>query len=86
MRWLPLLILFLLIYIEVALFVRVAEAVGVFLALMLVVLTSVLGAAIARRQGMVNLYVLRQKLLQGEDPADEIVRNVTLMLAGVLLF
>lgn len=48
MRWLPLILICLLIYIEAVIFVHVASAIGVFMTLVLVVLTSCLGVSLVQ--------------------------------------
>ena len=85
MRWLPLILICLLIYIEAVIFVHVASAIGVFMTLVLVVLTSCLGVSLVRNQGMRNLSLIQQKIQAGESPAVEMIKSVSLVLAGILL-
>ena len=85
MRWFPFILLCLLIYIEAVIFVRVAESIGVLTTLILVVLTSCLGISLVKSQGIKNLLLIRQKLADGENPAEEMIKNVALVIAGMLL-
>ncbi|MDR0806841.1 MAG: FxsA family protein [Enterobacteriaceae bacterium] len=85
MRWLPLVLLFLLIYIEMTIFVKVAAVIGVALTLILVILTSCLGVSLVRHQGLKTLIQMQEKLAQGENPAGEMVKSVSLLMAGFLL-
>lgn len=85
MRWFPFILLCLLIYIEAVIFVRVAESIGVLTTLILVVLTSCLGISLVKSQGIKNLLLIRQKLADGENPAEEMIKNVALVIAGILL-
>ncbi|MCC3748183.1 FxsA family protein [Rouxiella badensis] len=85
MRWLPLLLLFLLAYIEITLFIKVASVIGVAFTLLLVVFTSCVGVSLVRNQGMKTIFQLQQKLALGESPAAEMVKSVSLVLAGFLL-
>ncbi|MGO2303646.1 MAG: FxsA family protein [Providencia sp.] len=85
MRWLPLILICLLIYIESVIFVRVATEVGVLMTLLLVVLTSCLGVSLVKNQGMKNVMQIQQKLVSGESPAAEMIKSVALVLAGFLL-
>lgn len=85
MRWLPLLVLFLLAYIEITLFIKVAAAIGVAMTLLLVVFTSCVGVSLVRNQGMKTFFQMQQKMAQGESPAAEMVKSVSLVLAGFLL-
>lgn len=54
MRWLPLLLIFLLAYIEISLFIQVAEVLGVAMTLLLVVFTSCVGVSLVRNQGKIG--------------------------------
>ncbi|CAA2929893.1 hypothetical protein ARSQ2_01001 [Arsenophonus endosymbiont of Bemisia tabaci Q2] len=85
MRWFPCILLCLLIYIEAVIFVRVAESIGVLTTLILVVLTSCLGISLVKSQGIKNLLLIRQKLADGENLAEEMIKNVALVTAGILL-
>ncbi|MDC9589853.1 FxsA family protein [Xenorhabdus sp. XENO-10] len=85
MRWLPLILICLLVYIESVLFVRVASEVGVLLTLLLVILTSCLGVSLVRNQGIKNFMSMQQKIAAGESPAEEAVKSVSLVIAGFLL-
>lgn len=85
MRLLPLLVIFLLAYIEISLFIQVAHVLGVFLTLLLVIFTSGVGISLVRNEGMKTLMQIQQKLALGESPAAEMVKSVSLLLAGFLL-
>lgn len=85
MRWLPLILICLLVYIESVLFVRIASEVGVLLTLLLVILTSCLGVSLVRNQGIKNFMSMQQKIAAGESPAEEAIKSVSLVLAGFLL-
>ncbi|VEJ56793.1 FxsA family protein [Pragia fontium] len=85
MRWLPLVLLFILVYIEITVFIKVSAVFGVALTLILVILTSCLGVSLVRHQGMRTLIQMQEKLASGENPANEMVKSVSLLLAGFLL-
>ncbi|MFT8212049.1 MAG: FxsA family protein [Symbiopectobacterium sp.] len=85
MRWLPLFLLFLFAYIEISLFIRVAEVLGVAVTLLLVVFTSCIGVSLVRNQGVKTFIQMQQKIAAGESPAAEMVKSVSLVLAGFLL-
>ncbi|EFB72687.1 Suppressor of F exclusion of phage T7 [Providencia rustigianii] len=85
MRWLPLILIGVLVYIESVIFVRVADEIGVLMTLILVVLTSCLGVSLVKNQGMKNVMQIQQKLMNGESPAAEMIKSVALVLAGFLL-
>lgn len=85
MRWLPLLILFLFAWIEITLFIQVAHVLGVLLTMLLVVFTSAIGVSLVKNQGVKNFMLMQQKLSQGESPAAEMIKSVSLIIAGFLL-
>lgn len=85
MRWLPLLLIFLLAYIEISLFIKVAAVLGVAVTLLLVVFTSCVGVTLVRNQGIKTFVQMQQKLATGESPAAEMVKSASLVLAGFLL-
>ncbi|SQI43688.1 Suppressor of F exclusion of phage T7 [Leminorella richardii] len=85
MRWLLPIFLFLLVYIEITLFIKVSDGIGVALTLLLVIATSCLGVSMVRQQGVRTLIQMQTKLSQGENPAAEMVKSVSLLIAGFLL-
>lgn len=85
MRIFPLLLLFLLIYIEAQLFIAVAGVFGVALTLLLIIATSFMGISLVRSQGIKTLMQLQQKMATGENPASEMIKSVSLLFAGFLL-
>lgn len=85
MRWLPIVILFILAYIEITLFIKISLVIGVGLTLILVILTSCLGISLVRNQGLKTFVQMQKKLAAGESPAAEMVKSVSLLLAGFLL-
>lgn len=85
MRWLPLVLIFLLAYIEISLFIKVADVLGVAITLLLVVFTSCVGVSLVRNQGVKTFIQMQQKMAAGESPAVEMVKSVSLVIAGFLL-
>ncbi|MCX2958540.1 MAG: FxsA family protein, partial [Serratia symbiotica] len=85
MRWLPILLIFLLAYIEISLFIKIADVLGVAFTLLLVIFTSCVGISLMRNQRMRTFVQIQQKLSAGESPALEMVRSVSLVIAGFLL-
>ncbi|XBS70376.1 FxsA family protein [Acerihabitans sp. KWT182] len=85
MRWLPLLVIFLVVYIEITLFIQVAQVIGVLLTLLLVLLTSFIGVSLVRTQGIIILTQMQVKIANGESPAAEMIKSVSVLLAGFLL-
>ncbi|WP_130833554.1 FxsA family protein [[Erwinia] mediterraneensis] len=85
MRWLPLVIFFLLAWIEITIFIQVAHVLGVLLTMLLVIFTSCIGISLVKNQGMKNFIAIQEKLARNESPAAEMVKSVSLILAGFLL-
>lgn len=85
MRWLPLALIFLLAYIEISIFIKVAAVLGVMVTLLLVIFSSCVGISLVRNQGIKTFIQMQQKLAAGESPAAEMVKSVSLILAGFLL-
>nr|WP_253282917.1 FxsA family protein [Cedecea davisae] len=84
-RWIPFIAIFLYVYIEISLFIQVAHVMGVFMTLILVIFTSVIGLSLVRNQGFKNLMLMQQKMAAGESPAAEMIKSVSLIIAGILL-
>ncbi|POP40851.1 membrane protein FxsA [Superficieibacter electus] len=85
MRWIPLLAVFLYVYIEISIFIQVAHELGVLLTLLLVIFTSFIGMSLVRNQGFKNFLLMQQKMAAGESPANEMIKSVSLIIAGLLL-
>ncbi|NUU68143.1 membrane protein FxsA [Enterobacteriaceae bacterium BIT-l23] len=85
MRWIPLIAIFLYVYIEMSIFIQVAHVIGVLLTLVLVIFTSVIGMSLVRNQGFKNFILMQQKMSEGENPAAEMIKSVSLIIAGILL-
>lgn len=85
MRWIPFLAFFLYVYIEISIFIQVAHVFGVLMTLILVIFTSVIGMSLVRNQGFKNLMLMQQKMAEGESPAAEMIKSVSLIIAGLLL-
>jgi UPF0716 protein FxsA len=84
-RWIPLIAVFLYVYIEISIFIQVAHVLGVLLTLILVIFSSVVGISLVKNQGFKNLMLMQQKMEAGESPAAEMIKSVSLIIAGLLL-
>ncbi|MDU2481435.1 MAG: FxsA family protein [Klebsiella sp.] len=69
MRWIPFIAFFLYVYIEISIFIQVAHVLGVFMTLILVIFSSVVGMSLVRNQGFKNFLLMQQKMAAGESPA-----------------
>jgi len=84
-RWIPLLVFFVLAWIEISLFIQVAHVMGVLLTMLLMVFTSCIGVSLVKNQGMKNFMLMQEKLARNESPATEMIKSVSLIIAGFLL-
>ena len=70
---------------EIAVLLRVHDAIGLFDTLMLVILTGFAGAFRARQQGRMVLFQIRKDMAEGRMPAPRLMDGVMILVAGVLL-
>ncbi len=71
--------------IEIAVFIQVGGAIGLWPTLILIVVTALLGTWQLRAQGLATLRRARSQIDRGVMPARELFDGVCLLLAGVLL-
>ncbi len=62
MRWIPFIAFFLYVYIEISIFIQVAHVLGVFMTLIRVMFSSVVGMSLVRNQGFKNFLLMQQKM------------------------
>ncbi|MGL4855931.1 MAG: FxsA family protein [Plesiomonas sp.] len=72
-------------FIEITLFIQVADQIGGWTTLALALLASVLGVSLIRSKGVQTLRHVQRKLAQGEMPAQELLQGCLLVIAGILL-
>ena len=71
--------------IEIYFLIRIGQHIGALSTILLCILTAALGAILLRIQGMLTLLSAREKLRQGEIPADNLLEGLILLITGVLL-
>ncbi len=71
--------------IEIYLLVKVGTAIGVLPTALVVVGTGVIGATLARREGVSVWRRMKGKLGRGELPAEELIDGVILLISGAFL-
>ena len=76
---------FLLSLIEIALFMAVGDIIGFWGTLLMVVITAMIGAKLARSQGISVLLSAQQTVAQGKTPVKEIYAGICILMAGALL-
>ena len=70
---------------EIAVFIKVGEAIGIAATVVLVILTAVIGVALLKRQGLAALADAQKALDAGRVPVDAVTDGVCLLLAGAFL-
>lgn len=71
--------------VELALLIEVGRRAGTLATLAIIVATGVLGAALARQQGLRTVRAIQGELARGELPAGSLVDGVIILVAGALL-
>ena len=71
--------------IELYLLLKVGSAIGIFNTIVLVILTAMTGAYLAKRQGIETWSRIQQQLAAGTLPADELINGVCILVAAILL-
>jgi UPF0716 protein FxsA len=70
---------------EIYLFIKVAATIGTLQTITMIILTGVLGAYLARREGFAVLRRLQSQLQAGHLPTDELVDGAMILVGGALL-
>ncbi len=71
---------------ELYVLIKIGNHIGGFNTVLFVFLTAVLGAFLARLQGLRTLQQIRLSLSQGQIPAEEMIDGVLILAGGILLF
>jgi UPF0716 protein FxsA len=71
--------------VELGVLVLVAQAIGLLPALALLLMVSLFGAWLSKRQGVSALGRINAQLARGEPPAVEVVDGALVLLAGLLM-
>jgi len=71
--------------IEIWLLIRIGQAIHAGPTIALVILTGIIGAALARREGARTLFRIQETMGRGEIPAQAMVEGVLVFVAGLLL-
>jgi UPF0716 protein FxsA len=84
--FLKLILLFSLIpIIELALLIEIGKHIGVFMTIILVGSTGVIGVSLARSQGFKIISRVKAELNQGQIPADNLIEGLLILIGGVML-
>jgi UPF0716 protein FxsA len=71
--------------IELALLIKIGQYIGVFATLSIVIITGVLGAILAREQGLRTLKKIETEINSGVMPSEEILDGIMILCGGILL-
>ena len=71
--------------VELMLLIEIGQRVGTLTTLGLVIVTGIVGASLARQQGMSTLARVRRDLNEGRLPAESLVEGVLILVAGAVL-
>ncbi|MBD3379335.1 MAG: membrane protein FxsA [Candidatus Omnitrophica bacterium] len=81
-----LLLIFILVpFVELSILIRVGQIIGVFNTLLIVVVTGIVGASMARQQGVRVLSAIQREVNAGRMPADALFDGVVILVSGILL-
>ena len=70
---------------ELWLLFQIADAIGGIETIYVIILTGVLGSAMAKRQGAVTLQKIQKAMAEGRSPGLEMTEGLLILLGGVLL-
>ncbi|MDP2601564.1 MAG: FxsA family protein [Deltaproteobacteria bacterium] len=71
--------------VELFILIKIGGQIGGFNTILLVIMTAVLGALLARLQGLRTLQQIQLSLSQGQIPAEELIDGVLILAGGILL-
>ena len=72
--------------VELYLILEVGAVFGALHTVLLIVLTAVAGIVVAKLEGLRVLHRMRQQIMHGQMPAEELLDSVLICVAGILLF
>ena len=71
--------------VELAILVYLGTLIGVLYTILIVVVTGLIGALLARNQGLATLSRIRSDIERGILPAEELFKGVLILIGGLLL-
>lgn len=71
-----------LVFAEIALFIVVGNAIGVFYTLLLIVFTSVAGVLIAKKRGTKSVQDIQKSLAEGQPPGIPMIETFMIFIGG----
>lgn len=84
MKWF--LLLFIIIpALEITVLIGSSQLIGLWPTFLVIICTGVLGAYLAKRQGLIVLKEIQQRMSYGELPGDALLEGICILIGGVLL-
>ena len=71
--------------IEIVLFIKIGSLLGLWLTILVVVLTAIVGTNLVKSQGLNAIKQVQSSFLQGQDIARSLINGTLILIAGVLL-
>ena len=71
--------------IEIVLFIEIGSRIGTVATLLIVVITAILGASLAHREGLKTWWRIQNKLVSGSMPDEELLDALMILVAGAVL-
>lgn len=71
--------------IELYILIKIGSYIGGLNTILLVVITAMLGAFLARLEGLRTLQQIQSSLSQGQIPAEELIDGVLILVGGIML-
>ena len=70
---------------ELAILIKVGALIGTLNTILLILISGILGATLAKQQGLGVITRIREELAQGHVPSDELLDGVCILVGGFLL-
>ncbi|MER1990336.1 FxsA family protein [Solibacillus isronensis] len=74
-----------LVFAEIAVFIVIGNAIGVFYTLLLIIFTSIAGLLIAKKRGTKSIQDIQKSMQQGQPPAVPVIETFMIFVGGILL-
>ena len=71
--------------VELVILIKVGSYIGLWPTILIVILTGILGAALARQQGFMIINKIRSDVNSGRVPAQELIDGVLILVGGIVL-
>ncbi|MCM3720497.1 FxsA family protein [Solibacillus isronensis] len=74
-----------LVFAEIAVFIVIGNAIGVFYTLLLIIFTSIAGLLIAKKRGTKSIQDIQKSMQQGQPPGVPVIETFMIFVGGILL-